>query len=248
MHIRRKLFLHVVSSLGLALELSVGLALALPPAACFASQEAAASGASVQGDDAPAGSQTATITFTKIFKSSYPEYVQVKVNEAGAGTFDIRQLDESANPQQLNVGPELAQKLFRLAGELHDFQGVNLEAHRRIANLGQKTFRYDKGSESYEVTFNYTENDPANQLLNIFEGLSREEGDISDLKRTMRYDPLGVNDVLMQVQSDYKQKLLPEPSQLLPALDAIAKNDQIINIARDKARNLAGQIRTERTD
>lgn len=240
MSIRRRLSLLTVLALGLALT----------PLACFASQETAGSGASGVSaqDDASAGSQAATITFTKVFKSSYPEYVQVKVNESGAGTFDIRQLDESANPQPLNVGPELAQKLFRLAAQLHDFQGVKLEAHRRIANLGQKTFRYDKGSESYEVTFNYTENEPANELLNIFEGLSREEGDISDLKRTMRYDPLGVNDVLMRVQGDYKQKLLPEPSQLLPTLDAIAKNDQIINIARDKARNLAGQIRTEHTD
>lgn len=223
---------------------ALGLVLAIPvlaPLACFASQEAAASG--------QAGlPQGATITFTKIFKSSYPEYVEVKVNETGEGTFDIRQLDESPNPQPLNVGSELAQKVFRLAAQLHDFQGVQLEARRRIANLGQKTLRYDKGSESYEATFNYTENEPANQLLNIFEGIAREEGDISDLQRTMRYDRLGVNDVLTQVQSDYKQKLLPEPNQLLPALDAIAKNDQIINIARDKARNLAGQIRTEHTD
>lgn len=227
--------------------LALGLALAPLAPACFASQEAAASpvsGASAQGD----ASQTATVTFTKVFKSSYPEYVQVKVDETGAGTFDIRQLDEAANPQPLTTGPALAQKVFRLAAQLHDFQGVQLEAHRRIANLGQKTFKYEKGGESYEVTFNYTENDPANQLLTIFEGIAREEGDISDLQRTMRYDRLGVNDVLTQVQSDYKQKLLPEPSQLLATLDAIAKNDQIINIARDKARNLAGQIRAEHTD
>jgi hypothetical protein len=193
-------------------------------------------------------SQTATISFQKIFKSSYPEYVEIKVNEAGAGTFDIRQLDESPNPQPLNLGPELTQKLFQLAAELHDFQGIELEARRRIANLGQKTFRYEKGSYTYEVTFNYTQNEWANELLNIFEGISREEADISDLQRTMRYDPLGVNDVVLQVQSDYKQKLLPEPRQLLPALDAIARNDQIINIARDKARNLASQIRTERSN
>lgn len=222
-------------------KISLILIFALAPPACFASQEAAKTG---EASVPPA----ATITFEKVFKSSYPEYVQIKLNESGTGTFDIRQLDESPNPQPLNVGPELTQKIFQLASEMHDFQGVQLEAHRRIANLGQKTFRYDKGRESHEVTFNYTENEPANQLLNIFEGMSREEADISDLQRTMRYDPLGVNDVLLQVQSDYKQKLLPDARQLLPSLDAIAKNDQIINIARDKARNLAGQIRNERSN
>jgi hypothetical protein len=221
-------------------KISFILIFALAPLACFA-QDAAQP---AQGG----GPQTATITFLKIFKSSYPEYVQIKVNESGAGTFDIRQLDESPNPQPLNLGPELTQKVFQLASDLHDFQGIELEARRRIANLGQKTFTYAKGGETHEATFNYTENQSANQLLNIFEGIAREEGDISDLQRTMRYDPLGVNDVMTQVQSDYKQKLLPEPKQLLPTLDAIAKNDQIINIARDKARHLAGEIRAERSN
>jgi hypothetical protein len=221
-------------------KISFILIFALAALACFAQDAAQAA----QGG----GPQAATITFLKIFKSSYPEYVQIKVNESGAGTFDIRQLDESPNPQPLNLGPELTQKVFQLASDLHDFQGIELEARRRIANLGQKTFTYAKGGETHEATFNYTENQSANQLLNIFEGIAREEGDISDLQRTMRYDPLGVNDVMAQVQSDYKQKLLPEPKQLLPTLDAIAKNDQIINIARDKARHLAGEIRAERSN
>lgn len=213
--------------------------LALSPLACTASQKAAeARGA----DAAPQGS--ATITFRKIFKSSYPEFVEIKVTESGTGTFDIRQLDESANPQPLTLGTDLAQRIFQLAAALHDFEGIALEAHRRIANLGQKTFGYEKGGETHEVTFNYTSNESANQLLEIFEGVSREEGDISDLQRTMRYDRLGVNDVMTQVLNDYNQKLLPDPQQLLPTLDAIAKDDQIINIARDKARNLAGKIRT----
>jgi hypothetical protein len=215
--------------------------LALAPLACAAPQETAhAEGADTAKQD------TATITFRKIFKSSYPEFVEIKLNESGTGTFDIRQLDDSANPQPLTLGPEVAQRIFQLAAALHDFQGIELEARRRIANLGQKTFRYDKGGESHEVTFNYTTNDTANRLLDIFEGISREEGDISDLQRTMRYDPLGVNDVLTQVLNDYDQKLLPDPHQLLLTLDAIAKNDQIINIARDKARDLAGKIRNSR--
>jgi len=212
------------------------LALALAPLAYCAAQDAPRQNA----PDSP------TVTYQKIFKSSYPEYVKIEINEAGTGTFDIRQLDESANAQPLTLAPEVTQKIFQLAAALHDFQGIELEARRRIANLGQKTFRYQKGGETHEVSFNFTMNDDANRLLNIFEGIAREEGDISDLQRSMRYDPLGVNDALKQVESDYKQKLLPDPKQLLPTLDAIAKNDQIIDIARDKARNLAGQIRLER--
>lgn len=186
----------------------------------------------------------ATITFRKIFKSSYPEFVEVKVSETGAGSFDIRQLDEDANPQPLNLGAPLTQRIFQLAANLHDFQGVDIDVHRRIANLGQKTLRYEKEGEAHEVTFNYTLNDSATQLVDIFEGLARQEGDLSDLQRTMRYDRLGVNDVITQVESDYNKKLLPEPDALLATLDQVAADEKIIDMARERARTLASKIRT----
>jgi hypothetical protein len=190
--------------------------------------------------DAPAG---ATITFRKIFKSSYPEFVEIKLNDSGSGTFDIRQLDDAANPQPFDVSAPLVQKIFGLAAKLHDFDGVDLEVHRRIANLGQKTFRYEKGAEAHEVTFNYTLDNSAAALLEIFEGLSRQEQDLSDLVRTMRYDRLGVNDVLIQTETDLGDKILPEPERLLPALDQAAADEKIVNIARDRARALAVRIR-----
>ena len=185
-----------------------------------------------------------TITYRKIFKSSYPEFVEIKLNEGGHGTFDVRQLDEAANPQPFEVSAALSGKIFALAAKLHNFQGVDLDVHRRIANLGEKTFRYDKGGETHEVMFNYTLDDSAGQLTAIFEGLSRQATDLSDLERTMRYDRLGVNDVLLQIEQDYNNKLFPEPERLLPALDQLAADDKFIDIARQRARSLASRIRT----
>jgi hypothetical protein len=115
--------------------------------------------------------------------------------------------------------------------------------HRRIANLGQKTFRYQRGAESHSVTFNYTLDQSATQLLNIFESLARQQTDLSDLQRTMRYDRLGVNDVLGQIEKDYNLKLLPQPEQFLPSLDQLAADNHFIDIARERARTLAGRIR-----
>ena len=194
---------------------------------------------------APAGG--AEVTFRKVFKSSYPEFVEIRVSDSGSGTYDIRQLDEDANPQPMKVDPAIVQKIFDLADKLHDFSGIDLEMHRRIANLGQKTLRYDRGAESHSVTFNYTLDRSASALLDIFEGLSRQQIDLSDLVRTMRYDRLGVNDVLLQIQKDYDRKLLPEPQQLLTSLDQLAADTHFINIARERARNLAARIRSSGT-
>ena len=188
----------------------------------------------------------ATITFRKVFKSSYPEFTEIKVSQSGAATYDIRQLSDASAPQPAQMDPALAARIFDLAAKLHDFDGLDLEMHHRIANLGQKTFTYQRGSESHSVTFNYTLNEPAAQLLTIFEDLARQQTDLSDLQRTMRYDRLGVNDVLQQVQKDYENKLFLEPEQFLPALDQLAADTHFIDIARERARTLAARIRASR--
>ena len=190
----------------------------------------------------PAGN--AIVTFRKIFKSSYPEFVEIKVNDSGSGTCDIRQLNEESNPRPMQIDAPLVHSIFDLAAKLHDFDGLDLEMHRRIANLGEKTFVFDRGAESHHVTFNYTLNRDASELLGIFEGLARQQTDLYDLDRTMRYDPLGINDVLQQVEKDLGHKLLPEPGQFLPLLDRVAADQHFIDIARDRARKLATLIRS----
>ncbi len=187
---------------------------------------------------------SAEITFRKVFKTSYPEFVEIKINQAGNGTYDIRQLDDDPNPQPFEVSPPLAQRIFALAAKLNNFQNVDLEVHRRLANLGAKTLLYENGAEKHETDFNYTLDDSATQLVNIFEGLARQTTDLSDLVRTMRYDHLGVNDVLLQIERDYNNKLLPEPARLLPTLDQLGADEKFVDIARSRARSLATRIRS----
>jgi hypothetical protein len=190
-----------------------------------------------------AATTEATVTFRKVFKSSYPEFVEIKVENSGSGTWDIRQLDDDPNPHTFQLDNALVQKIFSLTAALHDFNGVNLEMHRRIANLGQKTFIFQNGDETHQVSFNYTLDPNAEQLLNVFEGLARQQTDLADLQRTMRYDRLGVNDIVMRIEKDYDQKLLPEPSVFLSSLDQLTGDEHFIDLARERARNLAERIR-----
>jgi hypothetical protein len=196
---------------------------------------------------ARSGAEPATVTFRKIFKQSYPEFVEIKISEAGSATYDIRQLDEQPSPQPFEINRPLVDKVFQLAAQLHDFNGVKLDVHRRIANLGEKTFRYEKGSEAYEVAFNYTLDATANQLLDIFEGLGRQQVDLDNLQRAMRYDRLGVNDALLRLEGDYNNKLFPAPERLLPTLDQLASDEKYLDMARQRARTLAGRIRNPHT-
>jgi hypothetical protein len=191
----------------------------------------------------PASAGDALITFRKVFKGSMPEFEEIKIGEAGKCSYDIRQLAEDPDVRPLEVGQALRARIFSLADELGHFRNVDLDVHRRIANLGAKTFRYEKDGESHEVVFNYTTNPAASQLVEIFEGLSRQQDHLLTLERRLKYDRLGVNEALLDLKADYDNKLIPEPERLLPVLEQIANDTRIVEIARQRARALTAKIR-----
>ncbi len=186
---------------------------------------------------------SATLTYRRVFKSSSPEFIEIKLNENGGASYDIRQLDEPPYPQPLEIGAPLRSKTFELAAQLNYFRDLQLDIRRRIANLGEKTFRYERGGQASEVSFNYTLNATANQLMQIFEGLARQQEHLIKLQRRMKYDRLGVNEALLQFESDLNRKILPEPERLLPTLEQIANDSRFVEIARQRARTLAERIR-----
>jgi len=191
----------------------------------------------------PAMAGDATLTYRKVFKGSVPEFVEIKVSDSGKCSFDIRQLAEPPMPEPFDISQMLRDKMFSLAAELGNFRSVDLEVHRSIANLGQKTFRYEKDGAAYETVFNYTLNNAGSQLQQIFEGLSRQQDHMQTLERRMKYDRLGVNDALLELQADLDNKVLPEPERLLPVLEQISNDSRILDMARVRARAMTAKIR-----
>jgi hypothetical protein len=187
---------------------------------------------------------SAKLTFRRVFKGSSPEFIEISVREdSDAGAYEIRQLDEDPGSLPFQVSATWRTKMFDLAAQLNHFQGQDLDVHRKIANLGEKTFRWESGAEVHETRFNYTLNSAATQLLQIFEGLARQQQHVDLITRRMRYDRLGINDALLQFETDLNRSLMPEPQRVLPMLDQIAGDSRFVDIARQRARTLAERIR-----
>src|ERR1700736_367744 len=116
----------------LALSLSVGAAQPAAPAVHRA------------GAATPAAA-SAKLTFRRIFKSSTPEFIEITVREdSDESTYEIRQLDDDPGKSAFEVSSALRIKMFELVGQLNHFQGQDLDVHRKIANLGEKTSRWGK--------------------------------------------------------------------------------------------------------
>ena len=220
-------------------------AISLPCASpAFVSASAFASPAANKVMRSAPASTGAKLTFRRVFKSSTPEFIEISVREdSDDASYEIRQLDDDPGAAKFQVSAALRAKMFALAQQLNHFQGQDLDVHRKIANLGEKTFRWEQGPDTHEVKFNYTLNASASQLLQIFEGLARQQELLMLLERRMKYDRLGINDALLQFETELNRKLLPEPERALPTLDQIAGDARFVEIGRQRARNLAERIR-----
>ncbi|MGH9351635.1 MAG: hypothetical protein ACRD2G_05680 [Terriglobia bacterium] len=185
------------------------------------------------------------ITYIKVLKGSVPEYEKIAVNSDGSGSYEGRNLSEAPNPRPFRLSPEVTQKFFELADQMHDFQNVSLESHKRVADLGLKTFKYVSGSESYECQFNYSTNRNAGELESLFESLGAVERHISALDYAMKYDHLGLPRVLTLIQIDLDNKTLLDPQLMTGDLESVARNPSYLHLAQVRAREILRQIQKD---
>ena len=184
----------------------------------------------------------AKMTYSRTFKGSTPEYLLITVDSKGLGTFEGHQLDEAQSPRPFQLSAGTTDRIFALAGQLHNFQSVDLDSHKKVANLGQRTFTYQQGEDVNRVVFNYTENRIAQELVDIFEAVCVVEEHIAALEFSMKYDPLGLPQGLLEIQIELNNKSLVDPEMLLPTLEKIAHGSRFLHLAQVRAQQIIERI------
>jgi hypothetical protein len=179
------------------------------------------------------------IVYTKSFPGSTPAYVSITAEKDGSVAYKESADDE---PETFKIEPGAAAAMFDLAEKLGRFKSP-LESGLKVANMGQKTFRWENGSEKNEAKFNYSLDENARLLHDWFERITETEALVLQLRRAVRYDRLGVNDAVLKIHAAWDRKRLVGLEQLLPLLDRVASNESLINMARERARALAEVFR-----
>lgn len=192
-------------------------------------------GGSVFAADGP------VITYTKSFPGSVPEFVSIQVQKDGTAVYKEAADDE--DPVSFKITPEDVQMIFGLADTLDHF-ATPLESGLKVANMGKKTFAWQDGATKHEATFNFSLDENAKTLLDWFERVSETQQLYFALERSVKFDKLGVNKSILQVEAARDRKRLIAPERFLPLLDRIAKNDSYLHMARERAASLADSIRS----
>ncbi len=180
------------------------------------------------------------IVYTKSFPRSKPEYVEITVDKDGQGQYKESPDDDS--PLDFKLAPSETAEIFSLAAKLDHFKRP-LESNLKVANTGIKTFRYENGPEKNEVKFNYSLDPDARTLWDWFERITETEQRFIDLQRTAKFDKLGVNQALLQLQATVEKNRLVAKEQFLPLLDRVARNETYLHMARERAAALAELFR-----
>jgi len=180
------------------------------------------------------------IVYSKVFPGSTPPYVSIAVEQNGAVSY--KESPDEEEPEKFDLEPAATAAIFELAHKLNHFAG-KLESGLKVANMGQKTLRWEDGATTSEAKFNYSQDDSVRQLQEWFERITDSERALLELKHALRYDKLGVYQALLKLETIWDAKRLAGSAQMLPVLDRIAENDAYIHMARERAANLAAAIR-----
>jgi hypothetical protein len=176
------------------------------------------------------------IVYTKVFPGSNPAYVKITITKAGALTYQ-----EEANepePDNVQLDPATTTAIFDLATKLDHFK-TKIESGLKVAKMGEKTYRWEEGSVNAEARYNHTSDENARVLQDWFEHITESQRLLADLERTYKYDRLGVNEIVLRLDTAWQQKRVVAPAQFTAILDRIAKNESLLNMARERAAGLS---------
>lgn len=187
----------------------------------------------------------AKLTFTKSFPGSVPAYTYVSIDHTGA--VEYKESPTDSQPLRVQLRESEITPLFSMAEQLNYFRSP-LESGLKVANTGKKTFRYEPESgAASETTFNYSTDPTAQQLLERFEDIAASERAYLQLDSTMRYDKLGVNDALADVESLWLRKQLAAPEQFIPLLTRISTHQSFMHLVRERAARLKDEFQAPPT-
>ncbi len=155
-------------------------------------------------------------------------YVLPPTTDAPAGMADT-----------FHVSNTTRDKAFALAGKLNNLSGNFDFTKHRVAFTGWRTFTYKSGATANTTRFNWSENPAANELASLFEGVAATVEAETQLRYLRKYDKLGLNTYLGNLEKRAKSGWVKELPILSKVLNELSSDPEVMNIARQRAQRLA---------
>lgn len=191
----------------------------------------------------------ATITFTLDFPGSVPDHYSITVNSSGhvSYTSGSKKNADSDEPfhYEFTLSHSTRSRIFDLAARARYFAGdINYSKHA-IASTGAKTLSYKDAQRSTQATYNYTTNQPVQQLTTIFQNISATLEFVQRLQFEHKYQKLALEEELKRMEDAARQNTLEEVQAAAPILKQILADSSVMNVTRARAQRLLAKAGTD---
>jgi hypothetical protein len=167
--------------------------------------------------------------------------IRLDADAKGNITFKRRQADTVNLPIELSAGAR--EKFISLLSATNNLdRPETFESGKKIADLGQKRLTLETPSGKREGTFNFSLRKDITDLSTFFEGLLNQETISFDLANAVQFERLSIPKRLEQLENELKSNRISDPERLIPVLEKIEKDPQVMNYARTQAGKIKKQI------
>ncbi|MBI1357065.1 MAG: hypothetical protein GC160_22215 [Acidobacteria bacterium] len=180
----------------------------------------------------------AQLFFSRDFPGSSPAYFDITIEADGAAAY--REAPDE-DPLKFQVDAATVTELLNRA-EAVEALGPSVASKRKVAFTGNKVLRLSDDGRQQEAKFMYSENQDAQYVVSWFLKAAETIGHRINLERAVRFDRLGVNDALLQLQGAFERDRVVAADQLIPVLEQITGQEKILHLARSRAAALLERI------
>jgi hypothetical protein len=195
----------------------------------------------------------ATITYDRVWEAYTPQNVNIVVQSTGTTHYLSR--NPVKPPDQAETDPDFTreftmsaatrEKIFRLAREANYFNGDFTFKKHAVSSTGKKILTYADQARHFETAYDYSENKAIEEITNLFQAISNTIEHGRKLEYLHRFDKLGLEAELKGMESALEGHNLAELQVIAPALQSIADDAAVMNIARQRARRLLSKSSRE---
>ncbi len=211
------------------------------PALCVVAQQPSSTAAA-------ADPVQTSVRFSFDWSRGFPwQKYSITVEPDGKARFDgVPHADDSGDSspyhQDFTISEANRRKIFELAQKLNYFQG-NFDAHlKHVAQTGEKTLQYQSPRVQGSTTYNFSQNPDVQELTGLFAGIAMTIDYARKLAFQYRYDKLGIDERLKELEGLEASHEVEELAILAPMLSKIADDPDMMHISRQSARRLLKSI------
>lgn len=191
----------------------------------------------------------ATVTFSINFPNSDPERYSISVDSNGHAQYlctakiSADSQDRGDYQSEFTFSEPTRARIFDLAKQAHYFAGKLDAGKKKLAFTGEKKLIYKDDQKSFSAVYNYSSNAPVQELTTLFQNTAATLEFGRHLTYYHRYQKLGLDDELKQMEDEYRQGDLAEIQAIQPILQQIYDDPSVMNVVRARAQRLMERVK-----